>query len=69
MMKYLEMNIKSKTTHQKQATPNSPGSLLCFSDSFAPIVLLHYIFSDYRIPCSSMACATFIKPAMFAPLT
>ena len=28
-----------------------------------------YFFANvfYRIPCSSIACATFIKPAMLAP--
>ena len=35
MMKYLEMNIKSKTTHQKQATPTHRAARSAF-----PIVLL-----------------------------
>ena len=34
---------------------------------YCSIVLFFYFY--HRIPCSSMACATFIKPAMLAPLT
>ena len=50
-------------------TAQRQGCLTLASAMLARADIVIVVFIAYTIPCSSMACATFMKPAMLAPFT